>query len=246
MLDRIVPQSVQNDFAAADYPVHGTLPQIFRLRRINRGFEAIAVKPGDDNTLYTALQSPLDHPAHSTKPKPNPRDSRTVRFLRVDASTGAATAEWAYVCDPFTAFADPVAQNPSPKQGDIKISELVAIDNHRLIVLERTDFKAKLFVVDLDQPVTDLLGSRWDDEATRPTLEQVNLASPGTDLAPIVPLSKTLIFDQDSDAPELPGKIEGVAVLNPATLMLINDNDFAIGGERTRVTFIHLPLRAKN
>ncbi|MBA3684709.1 MAG: esterase-like activity of phytase family protein [Planctomycetes bacterium] len=246
VLRRLVPDGVAASLAGAQsrYDIAGTLPRILRLRRVNRGFEAIAVAPGDA-VLYTALQSPLDHPANSAKPTPSPRLSRTVRLLRVDSASGAATAEWAYDCERFTDFHDPVALNPNPKQGDVKISELVAVDADRLIVLERTDFKAKLFLVDLRVPATDLLGSRWDDEATRPTLEQIDLAHPGVG-DPILPLSKTLIFDQDVDCPEIPGKIEGVALINPSTIMLINDNDFAIGGERTVITFVVLPPRARH
>jgi hypothetical protein len=108
-------------------------------------------------------------------------------------------------------------------------------------VLERTDGTTKLYEVDLRAGATDILGSRWDDPATRPTLEHSNdLAGTG-----ITPLEKRLVFDS-ADHPEVPAKLEGVAVLEDGALFLINDDDFGITGERTVGLIVRgLPIRLR-
>jgi hypothetical protein len=79
---------------------------------------------------------------------------------------------------------------------------------------------------------TNIAGSRWDAAATRPTLEQTDLA--GTD---IVPLKKTLRFDT-ADHREVVGKTEGMALLGDGALALINDDDFGITGGRTQIAVV--------
>ncbi len=81
---------------------------------------------------------------------------------------------------------------------------------------------------------TNILGSRWDDPANRPTLEKSN------DLAAVsvTPLRKTLRFDTARDLKDAPAKIEGMAFLADGTLLLINDNDFGIRGDETKIILI--------
>ena len=68
--------------------------------------------------------------------------------------------------------------------------------------------------------------------ATRPTLEQTELAAAG-----IKPVSKTLRFDS-ADFPEMVGKTEGMALLGDGALALINDDDFGIDGGRTQIVVV--------
>ena len=103
----------------------------------------------------------------------------------------------------------------------------------RLLVLERTDGTTKLFEVRLNRGATDILGSRWDNPGTRPTLEQSNdLAGTGS-----VALEKRLVLDT-ADHPELPVKLEGLAILPDDGLLMINDDDFGITGQRTRIAVV--------
>ena len=70
--------------------------------------------------------------------------------------------------------------------------------------------------------------------ATRPTIEEMSAA--GDDLPC---LEKTLLFSSD-DAPELSADLEGMAILSPTELLLVNDNDFGVEGASTafwRVNF---------
>ena len=51
------------------------------------------------------------------------------------------------------------------------------------------------------------------------------------------PLKKTLRFDT-ADFPNIPGKIEGMALLPDGALVLINDDDFGITGARTQIVVV--------
>ena len=86
-------------------------------------------------------------------------------------------------------------------------------------------WSARIYLADL-AGATDILGSGWDEPGTdaSPALEaQKDLAA-----ADVVPLAKTLLVNLES-LPEMPDKIEGVAVIDEVTVAVINDNDFAIG-----------------
>ena len=75
------------------------------------------------------------------------------------------------------------------------------------------------------------------DNRTRPTLEQSSAAGEAKDNVPV--LAKTLVLSTD-DAPELDRDLEGMVVLSPHELLLVNDNDFSVEGARTRFWRIRL------
>jgi len=211
VLERIVPQGL--DYSAADYPVAAALPAVYARRNSNRGFEGIALSP-DEQTVYAVLQSPLDNPDKDVR-----ATARVTRILALDRASGALISEYAYVMEPFGAF-DPGAAD----QTDMKISGLVALTADRLLVLERTDAVAKVYAVDL-HAATNLLGTRWDDPATVPSLE----AAPDLAAAGVTALPKSLVLDLGG-LPAMPAKIEGIAVVDANTLAFANDNDFDLGG----------------
>jgi hypothetical protein len=223
VLRRIVPAGTEAEFAEAGYPVQGGLPAILARRQSNRGIESMAGTP-DGATLYFIMQNPLANPDAAAY-----RAARNSRLFRFDPATGRTTGEWVYQLDDPRSF----RVDPSENQSDPRISELTWLGPDRLLVLERTERTTKLYEVRLDQGASNILGTRWDDPATRPTLEQSNdLAATG-----ITPLAKRLVFDS-ADHPEIPGKVEGVALLPGGTLLLVNDDDFGITGERTRIVLV--------
>ncbi|WP_375402454.1 esterase-like activity of phytase family protein [uncultured Sphingomonas sp.] len=225
---RWVPAGCEELFAGARYPVVGALPAIAARRRLNRGFEAIALSP-DERWLHLAFQSPLSHPDDDAHER-----ARHVRLWRLDAATGAVAAEWLYPLDaPKTFRRD--ADAGEVERSDVKVSEIVAVGADRLLVLERVSLTTKLYLVDLE---TDLvLDSSYLDEAVRPTVEE--LSADGAAGLPI--LSKRLVLSSD-DLPELGADLEGVAVLSPRSLLLVNDNDFGIEGVATRFWRVDLPF----
>jgi hypothetical protein len=212
VLARYVPEGTA--LPDAGYPVEETLPAIYDLRKGNRGFEGLALS-SDEQTLFAVLQSPLLNPDEETG-----EASRVGRILAIDAATGQPTAEYLYPFEAAHEF-DPALEEGD--QDEMKLSGAVARDDTTLVVLERTDEVARLYTLDLSA-ATDLLGTEWDDPATSPSLESLtDPAASGVD-----PLAKTLLIDLDS-LPDMPDKIEGVAVLDDQTVAVINDNDFDIG-----------------
>src|SRR5262245_3857120 len=221
MIARHVPMGTESEFAGARYEVRGTLPAILTRRAINRGIEALAISP-DERFLYFIMQNPLANPDVAAYQK-----ARNTRLFKLERSTMRVVGEYVYTLDDPRTF----RRDPSERQNDPRISEMMAIGPDRLIVLERTELTTKLHEVEL-LGATDIAGSKWDDPATRPTLEQTELAPAG-----IKPLSKKLRFDS-AELREMVGKTEGIALLGDGTLALINDDDFGIAGGRTQIVLL--------
>jgi hypothetical protein len=244
VLERVVPASVAGDLADAGYPVTGALPDILKMRKLNRGIESIALAP-DESALYFIMQSPLASPNNNTY-----KTSRTVRLLKfnlnTDGSLGAQAGEYVYTLDYPESFADENGNgDDSHKQNNVKISEMMAVGEDDLIILERIAATTKLYRVSLDSgdnimDTTISSGTVTAPESADPkTLEQVFDPS----ALGATPVLKSLVFNSLTDmlsGTALPTKVEGIALLNSETLLLINDNDFGITGESTEVTLMPL------
>lgn len=212
---RWLPAGHPLDEAAAGCPVPGMLPAIAATRRLNRGFEALALSP-DERCLFVVFQSALT---------PEGADSdgvgQIVRIWRLDAATGQIDAQWLYPFDPPDSFARDVAAG-EVGWGDLKVCEAVCLSATRLLLLERLSHTAKIYAVDLPDPGPPDLVTAWE------------LMSPEAQAAAPVPLlSKRLVFSSD-DAPEIAADLEGMALLDGRTLLLVNDNDFGIEGSETQ------------
>ena len=99
------------------------LPAIYAKRKLNRGFEGLALSP-DQKTLFVALQSPLLNPDAATG---NP--SRIVRILAFDIASEKPTAEYAYVFEPVLEFDTTLERLPT----EMKISGPIAAGPDTLI-----------------------------------------------------------------------------------------------------------------
>ncbi|MGW3937489.1 esterase-like activity of phytase family protein [Streptomyces phaeochromogenes] len=236
ILTRYVPKGL--GLTGAGYRVVEALPAVLLHRKINRGFEGLAQLPGGD--LVMAVQSPLSLPDTDAG-----EASLTTRLLRFSTKKRAVTAEYAYRFDPVNVV-DPSEDDTS----ELKISSVVAVGRDRLLVEERTDKAARLQVVKLTRGA-DILGDKWDDDTTSPSLEQLD--DPAASGVPV--LRKRLVVDLGT-VKGVPGKIEGVARVDHDTLALINDNDFGMtdgpeafdaqgrlvdSGIETTVTYVRLP-----
>ncbi|MCX5555850.1 esterase-like activity of phytase family protein [Streptomyces sp. NBC_00038] len=236
VLTRYVPKGL--NLTGTDYPVVEALPSILLHRKINRGFEGLALLPGGD--LVVAVQSPLSLPDGDTGDA-----SLTTRLLRFSPKKRAVTAEYAYRFDPVNVV-DPSEDDTS----ELKISSVVAVGRDKLLVEERTDKAARLQTVKLTSSA-NLLGGPWDSDTTSPSLEQLD--DPAASGIPV--LRKSLVVDLGT-VDGVPGKIEGVARVDDNTLALINDNDFGMtdgtgafdaqgrlvdSGIETTVTYVRLP-----
>jgi hypothetical protein len=211
VVKRFVPEEIA--LTGADYPVSATLPAVYARRSSNRGFEGLTASP-DGKTLYLAIQSPLANPNNKTGNK-----SRNTRILAFDVVSEKVVGEYVYRFEPIAEF-DPTVK-PAPEE--MKLSALAYVDANRLLVLERTDRAARLYLADLTT-ATNVLGTTWDDVGTNPSLEALD----DPKLAGITPLEKSLAVDLTA-LPNMPDKIEGIAILDRSTLVIANDNDFDIG-----------------
>ena len=219
VLMRWVPQGEEATVADAPYPTQACLPALAAARHVNRGFEALAIS-ADGKRLYLAFQSPLAHPdvaAHA--------GARHVRLWTLDAETGALLEQFAYPLDDPAQFRRDAAKKPL-ERGDIKVSETTWIDDDRLLVLERGSETTKIYRVTLAPECR--LSAALGDPATSPTLEQQS----GAGEVDFPVLGKQLVFDSDH-FPEISADLEGMTLLGPRTLLLVNDNDFGIEDTQT-------------
>jgi hypothetical protein len=221
MLARHVPKGTEGDFAGAPYETVGSLPPILAKRQANRGIEAVSISP-DERFLYFIMQNPLANPDAAAY-----QQARNTRLFKIERATIKVVGEYVYTLDNPRTF----RRDPSNKQNDPRLSEMMAIGLDRLIVLERTEQTTKLYEVELDG-ATDIAGSRWDDAATSPSLEQTDIGT-----VKITPVKKTIRFDT-ADHSAILGKTEGMALLGDGALALINDDDFGVTGQRTQIVVV--------
>ena len=216
VLKRLVPEGTDLDGAA--YPVEASLPAIAGQRQLNRGFEAIALSP-DGRWLFIAFQSPLAHPDEAAH-----EQARHVRLWRLDPETGEVAAQYLYPLDPPETFERDQAKAPLDRS-DLKVSELCWLGGDSLLALERGSETTKIYKVTPTDAFA--LPAEHLDPATRPTVEE--LSAGDIDL-PV--LAKHLLFNSD-EAPEVGADLEGMAILSPTELLLVNDNDFGVEGAET-------------
>ena len=195
----------------------GSLPAIVAKRQGNRGIEGIAVSP-DERFLYFIMQNPLANP-DSAAFSPGPQHAAVQDRTRDHASRRRIRLQ---LDDPQS-----FRRDPSRRQSDPRISELMAIGLDRLIVLERTEQTTKLYEVEL-AGATNIAGTplgRCGDAADARAERRSAVG--------IVPLTKTLRLDT-ADHPTIVGKTEGMTLLGDGALALINDDDFGITGAARR------------
>ena len=130
------------------------------------------------------------------------------------------TAEYVYRFESVRAF-DP-SKKADPE--DMKISALAMSGDGQLLVLERTPNAARLYLADHargDEHPRDALGRRRDPaepgSRRQPGCRSTSCRSPRRWRVDLTPL------------PGVPGKLEGLAILDPSTIVVANDNDFDIG-----------------
>ena len=110
-----------------------------------------------------------------------------------------------------------------------------AAGDERFLVLERTDQVTVLFAS--ISPSHEHLGSAWDDAGTAPTLEATaNLAAAG--IVPVAKEQRLVASSLEGAAPRFPSKLEGLALTRDGRLLVINDDDFGITGQRTQINLV--------
>lgn len=203
ILEKKGPQAEQGEQAVA-----GGLPNIIKWRQANRGFEGLTRMP--DGRIIAAVQSTLDIDGKTKN------SARFTRLVSYDPKSGK-TAMYGY----------PIDIERYKKAKDAKIGDIVALDNHRLLLIEQGGDKNKtmrnlVYVVDLSN-ATDLSAF---DKTQPPEYDGADkLRARGIRLA-----SKSLAVDLRKLGWQQE-KAEGLTVVDKQTLAVINDNDFGLQAE---------------
>ena len=104
------------------------------------------------------------------------------------------------------------------------------LDQRRMPVLERIDFIAKVYLVDL-KSAANILGTKWDDVGTTHadarTAHHRRSRRCRRDRGAAKDAGRGVRLERRDVA--LSQKLEGMTVLNGTTLAIANDNDFGIG-----------------
>ena len=191
-----------------------SIPSLYLTRKANRGFEALALSP-DGTTLFVGLQSPLLNPTKAVGDV-----SLATRILRFDLRSKRFTGEFVFGFEKVS-----LVDAKATKNSDLKLSAIVALDSNTLLVQERTDNSYLLSTITIDDSA-NILGSKWDLAATSPSLESYTGVGTNSEVEKLIAASnKKIVFNSTSIA-TLPGKIEGVAVLDANHIVVVNDNDF--------------------
>ena len=220
VIRRVVPRGSADRFAGSVIPIVATLPPIALARKLNRGFEALAISP-DGAVLYAAFQSPLAHPDRAAHDAGD-----LVRIWALDARNGDFLAEYAYPLDPADSFKRDAEAGPV-SASDVKVSEMACLPDGNLLVLERITHSTHFYRVSLG----DALPAELCDPAHRPTLEQLGQA--GIHAAGWPMLAKQDVVSTDLLS-QVCGDLEGLIVLDDGTLLTANDSDYGTAGAQTR------------
>lgn len=225
---RHVPKGLEGELSGADYEVVGTLPALVAKRALNRGIENVALS-ADGAHLYVLMQNPLANPDSDAYKK-----SANTRLWKIERATGNVVGQYVYALDDATTFRSD-NKKETQKQNAVRLSEMVAVGDDRLLVLERISKTTKFYLVDLKTGTP--VEATFDDPATAPSLEQLSVAD--LEAKDIKRLDKTLVLDTD-DVDNMPKKIEAIAVMSSKEMIVLSDSDFGIEGDETgirRVTF---------
>ncbi|MBW6421236.1 esterase-like activity of phytase family protein [Rhizobium sp. XQZ8] len=175
--------------------------------RDNLAFEGMAVMPNGD--VMIAVESALNQDGPIT----TLTRGALSRMIRYDAATGTPKAQYAY---PIA----PIPQAPLPEKGwnDNGVSEILALDDHRLLVVERGFAQGfgnsiKVYMVDTDG-ATDVSGM--------PSLANADAA--------VAPLRKAQVLDMRAIG-LVPDNIEAVTFAKGTDgsdlLVFAADNNFS-------------------
>ncbi|TAE61275.1 MAG: hypothetical protein EAZ76_06410 [Nostocales cyanobacterium] len=219
LIDRFIPQGT----ASANGESVGTfgtevIPSIYAQRRGNRGFEAVALA---GNKLYAFIQSAIDNPDFAADT--TSRNSRNLRILEFDVVTKQVTGEYLYLLDDISASGNAKTD---------KIGDAVYLGDGKFAVIERDDrsnLTANKLIYEIDlTAATNIYNS---DNFTLPadkTIEQLTPEELVT--AGITPVSKNLLVNAAEIGYTGVEKLEGLALVAPNTLAIVNDNDFNVIG----------------
>ncbi|MDH0863134.1 esterase-like activity of phytase family protein [Mitsuaria sp. GD03876] len=220
----------------------GSLPDVLKNRRPNRGMEGLALDTAAGK-LHGFLQSPIDpvdgagksvevvdtsdlDQDGKTNDKVKVRDfAQFARWIEFDPKTETSKLYAYPLSYPLAAKNEKWDRN---RTGSAKLGDLVALGNGKFIVIEQGADGAGvvrnfLMLVELPAGATDIAGIGIELEKN--SIDGVTASS--VSWANVVKLKKTVLLDLNA-AGWKAEKAEGLAIVDGNTLALINDNDFGL------------------
>lgn len=220
----------------------GSLPDVLKNRRANRGMEGLALDSAAGK-LHGFLQSPID-PVDTagksvevvdsadmdqdgkTNDKVKVRDfAQFARWIEFDPKTETSKL-YAYPLNyPLSAKGQTWDRN---RTGSAKLGDLVALGNGKFIVIEQgadSTGAVRNFLMLVEVPATATNIAGLGIELEKNSIDGVTAS--GVTWANVVKLKKTVLLDLNA-AGWKAEKAEGLAVVDGQTLALINDNDFGL------------------
>lgn len=198
------------------------LPEVLAQRRQNRGFEAVAY---DGGKVYAFMQSPLRNPTTLSNGELNAMTN--IRVVEFDPAT-QATRQFIYVMD--NANLGPELNTRADKIGDA-----VSFGNGEFLVLERDDdsvpgdsaalIEKKIYRFNL-AGASNVAGITGTVGTTGKTVDQLTVKE--TVENGIHPVEKILHVDLNEASYNQVQKVEGLTLIDPQTLAVLNDNDFGV------------------
>ena len=198
------------------FPGSKSLPRVLALRRANRGMESLTITP-DGSALVGMMQNPLDNPDATIR-----KHSRLNRILVYDPRTGASLQ--------YRLSAGLDQRRRERHRGDLEYR--LSHPRARPVLCRRSEVAVQAQARLPDRHFTGYRSKRSEharngkrvNEKTLEQLTDAELAAAG-----IVTVSKKLIVDLLA----MPGgyphdKAEGLAIINPTTIAVSNDDDFGI------------------
>ncbi len=183
----------------------------------------------EGSKLYAFIQSPIDNPDVANDG--TSKASRNLRILEFDINSKQVIGEYLYLLEALP--------------GTDKIGDAVSLGNGKFTVVERDDNGTSagnklIYQINL-AGATNIHNSANFSLPDGKTIEQLTPAELAS--AKITPVSKSLIANAAQLGYTGVEKLEGLALVAPNTLALINDNDFNVTGKTPaeRLGILELP-----
>ncbi len=220
----------------------GSLPEVLKHRRPNRGMEGLALDSATGK-LHGFLQSPIDpldtagksvevvdtsdlDQDGKTTDKVKVRDfAQFARWIEFDPKTETSRLYAYPLSYPLAAKGEKWDRN---RTGSAKLGDLVSLGNGKFIVIEQgadATGAVRNFLMLVEVPATATDIATLGIELEKNSIDgSTAVATRWTD---VVKLRKTVLLDLNA-AGWKAEKAEGLAVVDAQTLALINDNDFGL------------------
>ncbi|MFY0712424.1 esterase-like activity of phytase family protein [Seonamhaeicola sp. NFXS20] len=195
-----------------------TLPEVYSLRRANRGFEAIAYNEAS-HVIYAFIQSPIENPSNAVR-----NNSDVIRILGINADTGVPVSEYVYLLE-----RNKDAGYASSRVD--KIGDAVYTGNGKFLVIERDSEgpdaeygKKYVFEIDINY-ATNVLNYALSVSKELEEMSADEILAEG-----IIVSHKNKVVNLPSIGYKSSDKAEGIALLPNNEIAIINDNDFGLAG----------------